>query len=79
MNCREAIREVSNFIDGEVGNALRRELEQHFAECEECNLVVVQTKKTVEFFIESEASELPLDVKTRLHGTLRKRLSGPEA
>lgn len=78
MKCKEAIREVSEFLDGKLDAALKRELEAHFSECEECNLVVVQTRKTIEFFIESEAPELPGDVHTRLHGTLRKRLS-PQA
>lgn len=77
MKCEEAIREVANFLDGEVASALKLELERHFAECTECNLVVVQTKKTIEFFIESEAPDLPHEVHTRLHGTLRKRLSPP--
>lgn len=77
MKCNDAIRELSNFLDGEVASALQHELEAHFKECDECNLVVVQTKKTIEFFLESEAVELPSDVRTRLHGTLRKRLSPP--
>lgn len=77
MKCSKAIALVSDFIDGEVGSALKHELESHFAECGECNLVVVQTRRTIEFFIESEAAELPPDVRTRLHGTLRRRLSPP--
>jgi len=78
LNCREAIREVSNFLDGDLSDGLKRELERHFAECEECNLVVVQTKKTIEIFIQSEPVDLPHEVRARLHGTLRKRLR-PEA
>lgn len=79
MRCSEAIREISNFIDGELGAAVQHELEEHFKECEHCHLVVVQTKKAIEFYLESEPEELPGDVKSRLHGTLRKRLSSPPA
>ena len=79
MRCSEAIREISNFIDGELGAALKHELEAHFKECEHCHLVVVQTKKAVEFYLESEPEELPGEVRTRLHGVLRKRLSSPPA
>lgn len=78
MNCREAIREVSNFLDGDLSEGLKRQLESHFAECEECNLVVVQTRKTIEIFIQSEPVDLPPEVRSRLHGTLRRRLR-PEA
>lgn len=78
MRCKEAIQEISSFLDGELGDAVKRELEQHFSECEHCHLVVVQTKKAIEFFIESEPEELPAEVKTRLHGTLRRRLGQPQ-
>jgi anti-sigma factor RsiW len=78
LKCKEAIREISDFLDGHLNSKVKLELEAHFKECEECNLVVVQTKKTIEFFIESEAPELPGEVHTRLHGTLKKRLS-PQA
>jgi anti-sigma factor RsiW len=80
LNCRDAINEISNFIDGDLGAALKRELEHHFAECEECRLVVVQTQKTIEIFVESESKphDLPLDVQTRLHDRLRKKLRQPE-
>jgi anti-sigma factor RsiW len=79
LRCSEAIREISNFIDGEMGAALQHELEEHFKECEHCHLVVVQTKKAIEFYLESEADELPGDVKTRLHGMLKRKLNPPVA
>jgi predicted anti-sigma-YlaC factor YlaD len=77
LKCKEAIRELSNFLDGEIGGALKVELEQHFQECDECNLLVIQTRKTIEFYIQTEPTALPHEMKTRLHGTLRKKLSPP--
>jgi anti-sigma factor RsiW len=79
LRCKDAIEEISNFLDDELGEALKRELEQHFKECEHCHLVVVQTRKAIEFFLESEPEDLPVDVKTRLHGMLRRKLSQPSA
>jgi len=75
LKCREAIQEISNFLDGDLDGGLRKELERHFAECDECNLVVVQTRKMIEIFIQAEPVDLPLEVRSRLHGTLRKRLN----
>lgn len=74
MNCKEVIRELSNFIDGELDVVLRQELERHFADCAECRLVVDQTKKTVEIFCDCEPIELPGDVRARLHDALRRKL-----
>ena len=74
MNCRGVIHELSNFIDGELDGALRRDLEGHLAGCEECRLVVDQTKKTIEIFCCCEPVELPGEVRNRLHEALRRKL-----
>ena len=74
MNCNSVIRELSNYIDGELEPAVRQELEQHLEHCEECKIVVDQTKLTVEIFCDSELVELPSDVKSRLHEALRRKI-----
>jgi hypothetical protein len=43
--------------------------------CEDCKMVVDQTKQTVDVFCDSEPIELPIDVKTRLHEALRRKIS----
>ncbi len=44
MNCQGVIREISNYIDGELELSAKRELEGHLEECEECKMVVDQTR-----------------------------------
>ncbi len=73
MNCEEVIRELSNFIDGDLDPVLKRELEKHLKECADCRLTVNQTKKTIEIFCDSEPVELPGDVQARLHDALRRK------
>ena len=74
MNCDDVIHELSDFIDGELDAASRQELESHLNECSDCKLVVDQTKKTIEIFCDSEPVELPSEVRSRLHETLRRKL-----
>ena len=74
MNCRGVVSEISNYLDGELTAALRQELEAHLAECKECELVVSQTKVTVELYCDAVLVELPEDVSRRLHETLRRKL-----
>lgn len=74
MNCKEVIRDISDFIDGDLDAASKQDLESHLQDCEECRLVVNQTKKTVEVFCDSEPVELPGEVRNRLHDALRKKL-----
>jgi anti-sigma factor RsiW len=74
LNCKSVIREISNYIDGELESELRLELEQHLGQCEDCKMVVDQTKLTVDVFCDSEPVELPADVKSRLHEALRRKI-----
>jgi len=74
LNCNGVIREISNYIDGELDPPVKQELERHLQDCEECKMVVDQTRLTVEIFCDSKPVELPTDVKARLHDALHRRL-----
>ena len=73
MNCENVIHELSDFIDGDLDGALKQELESHLKDCEDCRLVVDQTRKTIEVFCDSEPVELPGEVRARLHDVLRRK------
>ena len=74
MNCRGVIREISNYLNGELDPGAQADLERHLEHCEDCYLVVDQTKKTIQIFCNSEPVPLPSEVRARLHEALEKRL-----
>ncbi len=74
MNCKNVIREISDYIDGDLDLSVRQELERHLEHCEECKIVVDQTRMTVQLFCDSKPIELPGDVKSRLHDALHRKL-----
>lgn len=74
MNCKGLIRELSNYIDGELDPTVKAALERHLEHCEDCRLVVDTTRKTVKILCNSEPVPLPTDVRVRLHAALRKRM-----
>ena len=74
MNCKGVIREISNYIDGELELTMKQELERHLQHCEDCTMVVDQTKLTVEIFCDSRPVDLPREVKSRLHEVLRRKI-----
>ena len=76
MNCKGVILELSNYIDGDLDPIVKRELERHLEHCEDCTMIVDQTKKSIEILCDSKPVELPADVRSRLHTALRKKL-GP--
>jgi anti-sigma factor RsiW len=77
LNCQSVIREISNYLDGELEAAIREEIGRHLRDCPECTLVVTQTKYTVEIFSYSEPVALPPDVRSRLHEALRRNIRKP--
>ncbi|MFI5058618.1 MAG: anti-sigma factor family protein [Candidatus Acidiferrales bacterium] len=74
MNCKGVIRELSNYIDGDLDLAMKQELERHLGHCKDCTMIVDQTKKTVEIFCDSEPIALPSDMRARLHEALHHKM-----
>jgi predicted anti-sigma-YlaC factor YlaD len=74
LNCKSVIRELSNYLDGELDGVLKVDLERHLHHCEDCSMVVDQTKRTVEIICDSKPLELPSDVRSRLHEALHQKM-----
>ena len=75
LNCKGVIHELSNYIDGDLDPVLQKELERHLEHCEDCMMIVDQTKKSVEILCDAESVKLPDDVRSRLHSALRQNFS----
>jgi anti-sigma factor RsiW len=75
LNCDGVIREISNYIDGELELAVRQDLERHLEHCEHCQVTVDQTRLTVDIFCDEELVPLPADVKSRLRAALKRHIS----
>jgi anti-sigma factor RsiW len=75
LNCKSIIRELSNYLDGDLDPVVKSELERHLEHCEDCNMIVDQTKKSIEILCDSRPVQLPADVRSRLHSALRQKLA----
>ena len=73
MNCKGVIRELSNYIDGDLDPVVKQELERHLEHCEDCTMIVDQTKKTIEILCGSQPVSISTDVRSRLHAALRQK------
>jgi anti-sigma factor (TIGR02949 family) len=67
-NCKSLLGSLSDYVDGELGAELCREIEKHIAECEDCRIVVDTTRKTVDLVHASNYPKagLPDEVRDRL-------------
>lgn len=65
-SCRDLLKDLSAYIDGELEEALCFEIENHMAECENCRVVVDTLRKTVLLYHELPPEPLPAAVEERL-------------
>lgn len=77
MRCKNVVRELSSYLNGELEPGFMADLERHLKNCEDCRLVVDTTKKTIQIFCNAEPVPLPADMRDRLHQALMSRLRKP--
>ena len=66
-NCGSLLESLSDYVDGELGDALCEEIEKHMADCNNCRIVVDTFKKTISLYQEtSEKTTIPMGVRERL-------------
>jgi anti-sigma factor RsiW len=73
VNCRNAIQQISGYLDGNLDEDLKRTLEVHLNGCHHCKAVFDTTKKTVELYCDGKLFSLPSTVRERLHQALRAK------
>jgi predicted anti-sigma-YlaC factor YlaD len=76
VNCRNIVRELSNYLDEALDSTLKASIEKHLEHCEDCKVVVDTTKQTIQIYCNSEPAPLPEDTRQRLRDALKKRLRG---
>ncbi|MBZ5513361.1 MAG: zf-HC2 domain-containing protein [Acidobacteriia bacterium] len=76
MKCNDCFQQISNYLEGEIDAALRRELEEHLGKCHRCQVVYDSTRKTIELYCDGKLFELPVGVRARLHAALRRHWEG---
>ncbi len=66
-HCKDLLKTISDYLDGDISAEVCAELEKHLAECENCTVVVNTLKKTIELYhSEPESEDLPQGVRDRL-------------
>jgi anti-sigma factor (TIGR02949 family) len=75
VTCKQAIRQLSEFLDGELPAELAEALQRHLKHCEDCRLVVDTTRKTIEICCNTEPPPLPEGVRERLEHALADKFS----
>jgi anti-sigma factor (TIGR02949 family) len=75
MDCKDVLANLSDYIDGEGSDDLRRALEEHIARCRRCRVVFDSTERMLKVVTDSDPFEVPLSVSARLYTKLEQVLS----
>jgi anti-sigma factor RsiW len=68
--CKHLLGQLSDYVDGELGQAMCQEIERHLAGCQDCRVVVDTLRKTVLLYQSYSSDPIPGDVEERLFKVL---------
>ena len=66
LECRALLAQISDYVDGDLEDAICREIESHLANCQDCQVVVDTLHKTVILYRRHGPVDLPEGLTERL-------------
>ena len=73
MNCEELLAALNEYVDGDVDPGVCDAFEEHLADCNPCQIVVDNIRKTISLYKAGEPFEMPAEFQQKLHEQLRDR------
>ncbi len=73
MKCDELLKAMNEYVDGRLDPSVCREFEQHLADCNPCQVVVDNIRKTITLYRAGRPYEMPVGFQARLRQTLEQR------
>lgn len=75
LDCKEVLDHLSDYIDGEGSEELRKAIELHISRCGRCRVVFDTTASMLKIVLDVEPFEVPFGVSARLYTRLEKALA----
>jgi predicted anti-sigma-YlaC factor YlaD len=75
IDCKHVWQYISAYIEGDVDQALRAEIDKHLETCEICSAVLDSTRNVVILMADDRVFELPAGFSQRLHDRIDKELA----
>jgi len=66
VKCKDFLKELNEYLDGNIDVQLKTELEEHLQWCHNCFVVCNTTRKTIEIYRDNEVYPLPDPIRDRL-------------
>ena len=59
ISCADFMAEIGNYLEGDVANEVRVQLEHHLSHCQTCTVLVDSTRKTLRIVTDTGSFDLP--------------------
>ena len=59
ISCSDFMAEIGNYLEGEVAEEVRIQLENHLSHCQTCTVLVDSTRKTLKIVTDTTSFDLP--------------------
>ncbi len=67
-DCKKTMASLTDYVDGDLSEALCKEIEKHLLDCDNCQVVIHNLRKTIEINkANSPVSQVPASVMQRIH------------
>jgi len=73
VKCTEFLKELNDYLDGQLDPKLKAELQEHLTWCHNCHVVCNTTKQTIEIYKENAIYELPEPLREKLQSAILKK------
>ena len=79
LECRQILKQISAYLDGELEAAACATIEEHCADCASCAAMVTDLKQTAGLCRQVGTTPLPPLVLERARASVRRLLENPAA
>jgi anti-sigma factor RsiW len=59
ISCSDFMADIGNYLEGDLADEVRLQLENHLAHCQICHVVVDSTRKTLKIVTDTGSFDLP--------------------
>lgn len=74
VSCAEFLEEIGNYLEGEVAEEVRAQLERHLSHCQTCTVLVDSTRKTLRIVAGADSFDLPPAAFDAVRGRIMERI-----
>jgi hypothetical protein len=74
FSCEEVLAGMSEYMDDELGGAIRKQIEDHMVHCRSCRAIYDSTRKTLRIVTDTGVFELPQEVSARIAKNIRAKI-----